>query len=61
MENNVMSPEEFKEQMKNIENDFSDDPEESHYEMDDLMCRVLESLGYSEGIDIFTNSMRWYA
>lgn len=56
-----MSPEEFKEEMKNIENTFSDDPEERHYEMDDLMCRVLESLGYSEGIDIFTNSMRWYA
>ena len=59
MDNNIMSPEEFKENMKNIENTF-DNPEESHWEMDNLMCDVLKSLGYSEGIDIFINSTRWY-
>ena len=29
--------------------------------MDDEMCALLSSLGYSKGIDIFENVDKWYA
>lgn len=38
-----------------------DDPEYVHGEMDDLLCEVLESLGYGEGVEIFRNTYKWYA
>ena len=31
-----------------------------HIEMDELLCKVLKSLGYGEGIKIFENTNKWY-
>lgn len=56
-----MTPEEFALKMKEIETVYEDDPEVSHSKMDDLMCEVLESLGYIDGVAIFEESGRWYA
>ncbi len=37
------------------------DIEDSHAAMDDLMCNLLRSLGYGDGIDIFEKAEKWYA
>lgn len=63
--NNVMTPEEFKEAMKNaiVTYDFNGelDEELTHVVMDNTMCDLLRSLGYGEGIDIFCNTPKWYS
>lgn len=52
-----MTPEEFKQAMTDaIEYGI----EEDHITMDDIMCNLLRSLGYGEGIDIFENTDKWY-
>ena len=37
------------------------DTEVAHYEADILMCELLTELGYSEGIEVFDNALKWYA
>lgn len=32
----------------------------THCDMDDLMCKLLISLGYKDGIEIFKNFRKWY-
>lgn len=59
MNNIIMTPEEFKNEMQKL--DENGDTEVSHSNMDDLMCDLLESLGYKEGIKIFKASEKWYA
>ena len=54
----IMTPGEFKKKMDYI-GDF--DPEGCHVKADILMCDLLRSLGYKDGIEIFENHMRWYA
>ena len=54
-----MTPEEFAEAMKEIAE--SDDPECAHSYMDDLMCQLLDDLGYEEGVKIFLDAEKWYA
>lgn len=52
-----MPPEEFKNKIKEI---FDTCKEEGHQYADNLMCDLLISLGYEEGINIFLNSDKWY-
>ena len=54
-----MTPEEFAETMKEIAE--SEDPECAHGDMDDLMCQLLEDLGYEEGVKIYLDADKWYA
>lgn len=62
-----MTPKEFADEMRRITDDeqHKSDPywdtEQVHIEMDCVMCEVLEDLGYSEGIEIFRNELKWYA
>jgi hypothetical protein len=56
--NILMTPEEFKQKI--IECLNAHDPAVSHEDIDMLMCNLLRSIGYSDGIDIFLNSTRWY-
>ena len=63
---NIMSPEEFKKKMKELQikeelRGIYFDREEMHIAMDELMCEVLNSLGYEEGVEIFQNTYKWYA
>lgn len=37
------------------------DLEETHMQMDALMCETLESIGYEEGVRIFKEAPKWYA
>jgi hypothetical protein len=53
-----MTPEEFKERMEKCR---SEDIEAGHGYADDLMCELLRSLGYGEGIEVFENMEKWYA
>lgn len=57
MNNTPMTPEEFKQAMADAE---QYGVEEDHLAMDDIMCTLLRSLGYGEGIDIFDNIDKWY-
>lgn len=68
-ENHVLTPEEFAKAMKDISDKLANPPkyrpyydkEDAHMEMDDLMCDLLRSLGYGDGVDIFDNTDKWYA
>jgi len=37
------------------------DKEDMHRDMDNLMCKVLKSLGYEEGVTIFEKALKWYS
>lgn len=37
------------------------DEEDQHIDADRLMCQVLRSLGYGDGVAIFCDMPRWYA
>ena len=54
-----MTPEEFKEKMKNIWDKY--DEEDGHDLADRLMCDVLRQLGYGEGVEIFEEADKWYS
>lgn len=53
--NFAMSPKEFKTRMNNLAESHQKrlGLEVTHTFMEDLMCKVLRELGYSEGVDIF--------
>lgn len=56
------TPEEFKKRMLEI---FPEsgvyDSEEAHFDADNLMCEVLEELGYGDGLKSFKTARIWYA
>lgn len=59
-----MTPEEFTTKMREAYEYYytkNDDEELVHITMDGIMCDLLRSLGYGEGIDIFNNTPMWYA
>ena len=56
-----MTPEKFKLEMNKLATSNSLDKEDRHRKMDALMCEVLRSIGYDDGIDIFEATSKWYA
>lgn len=61
MENNVMTPEEFYQEMISLQKNHEEDTELVHILMDDLMCELLEKMGYGKGVGVFYNTYKWYA
>lgn len=60
----VMTPEEFKEKILAIKEEFYDrecDEEAWHRRADDVICELLRDLGYGEGINVFDATPKWYA
>lgn len=65
----LLTPEEFAKMMKDISDKLVNPPEcrpyydeeDAHIEMDYLMCNLLRSLGYGDGVDIFENTDKWWA
>lgn len=57
----VMTPEEFESAMREIKEEHGDDPEVSHMLMDAVMVKLIESIGYNNGLDIYRNSDKFYA
>jgi len=56
-----MTPKEFADRMREIAKYADDDTEAAHGNADDLMCQLLTTLGYHEGVQIFVEMPRWYA
>lgn len=56
-----MTPEQFRDRMKEIDEKYSADTEGAHGRADDLLCEVLRHLGYGEGVAIFEKMDKWYA
>lgn len=54
-----MTPKEFKDRIQQLDDKAG--VEAFHIEADQLMCEVLEELGFSEGIEIFKRHERWYS
>ena len=54
------TPKEFADAMKEIEITEGGDPEVAHGMADDLLCELLDELGYGEGVEIYTNLKKWY-
>jgi hypothetical protein len=57
-----MTPEEFERQMHEIfdRGDRIIDTADSHSQGDELMCRLLRSLGYHAGVEVFEKAPKWY-
>ncbi len=55
----VVTPKEFETSMKKIA--IEHDPETFHEYADDLMCAVLNGLGYEDGVKIFQETEKWYS
>lgn len=56
----VMTPEQFYTQMRAIQLDEDLSNDDQHERMDKLMCQLLSDLGYTDGIEIFKNTEKWY-
>lgn len=54
-----MTPQEFRKKM--LECDASGDTEAAHGEADELMCDLLESMGYGDGVEVYREMNKWYA
>ena len=56
-----MTPDEFLTELQKIYLNYGSDLERSHLVMDGLMCNILDSLGYTEGVEFFNNCNKWYS
>ena len=58
-----ITPHEFKNRMLFLEQEYGNgkDEEEFHREADYLICEIMKSLGYEEGIEIFERNPKWYS
>lgn len=62
--NTSMTPEEFAAKMREAYETHwmkEEDEEVVHIVMDGIMCDLLRSLGYGEGVDIFDETPMWYS
>lgn len=55
----IITPKQFYEQMKVAFG--GDDIESNHSAGDDVMCELLKSLGYNDGVKVFEDADKWYA
>lgn len=51
---------EFERKMREIA-EIKHDDEGRHMKADDLLCKVLKSLGYEKGVEIYESIGKWYA
>ena len=56
----AITPEQFAAAMRNIFRG-QNDQEGGHLDADELICKLLESLGYGEGVKVFRAADKWYA
>lgn len=54
-----MSPKEFCDEMKRLAK--VNDTEAWHIYADDLMCSLLRTLGYEDGVKVFESEKKWYS
>ncbi len=56
-----MTPKEFKDEMKSLAEEFRNDKEARHSNMDGLMCKLLKKLGYKKGVEVFEEVEKHYS
>lgn len=56
----VPTPAEFERHLREIL-DRTDSEEDRHIDMDEYICKTLESLGYTDGVRVFRTTPKWYA
>ena len=56
-----MTPGVFTRRMRGIAYLGDDNVEAAHRNAEELMCRLLESLGYATGVAAFLEMKRWYS
>lgn len=56
-----MTPDEFIIELQKIWLRYGKDLERAHIVADGLMCNILDSLGYTEGVEFFNNCNKWYS
>ena len=65
MENNIVVTqdmiESFTAAMREAYRAYGDDEERVHGVMDGIMCETLDRLGFTEGVEIFDKTLKWYA
>lgn len=58
------------EELEKLQEEFASDMEyafagnnveQNHVHADELMCTLLEDLGFGEGVEIFRSAIKWYA
>lgn len=54
-----MSPKEFCDEMKRLAKD--NDTVTWHMDADDLMCSLLRTFGYEDGVEVFESEKKWYS
>ena len=54
-----MSPKEFYDEMKRLAK--VNDTEAWHRDADDLMCSLLRTLGYEDGVEVIESEKKWYS
>ena len=47
--------------MNEVKVKYEDDEEAAHRLADDILCDLLESLGYTELVEVFYSIDKWYA
>ena len=57
----AMTPGQFLTAMERIRDNPEGDEEQNHIEADDIMCAILERLGYADGVKLFREMHKWYA
>lgn len=55
------TPEQFEIAMRMIFPEGGYDKELAHGAAEDLMCEILESLGYGGGVHVFMDAIKWYS
>jgi len=55
------TPYEFEYRIQEIINEYGDDTENCHAELDLYICETMEKLGYADGIRLFRKTPKWYA
>lgn len=65
MENNIVIAQDmiaaFTAEMQEAYRKYGDDEEIVHSMMDGIMCETLDKLGFTEGVEIFNEALKWYA
>ena len=57
----LMDAEGFRDYMTFLFESYKHDQEVMHDKMDELMCALLRSMGYEDGVKIFVDAPKWYA
>lgn len=64
MENNIVITQDmidsFTAAMREAYRKYGDDEEIVHSMMDGIMCGTLDRLGFTEGVEIFNKTLKWY-